>query len=314
VDLNRVPPLVTRDLSVQLPALANATDYEVRASCSPNSTTSSSTSSPGTLTLSPHCSSSSVTIVASATTPSATSLAAMTVPLAASGTTSIVVSGYAPPAPSTATLHGFTTFTKAFYATFTAPSGNVLLVGDPSLQSLTSGAATLQGAVVAGAGGVELDLEDVVTGAPSHSSLVLRGVAALPSAIDFGPTDILPAITATLSTAGRPTVTWSTAAPVQGAAAVFELHPAAGSDDMWSLVVPPTPGTVPFPDLPANVWTSTAPVLASADLYESAAVTTYNANNLMTVLEHFPAAGEQIRASSQDAPSSTSRHRLKSAY
>lgn len=313
VHINRSMPALAHDLAVQLPALATATDYDVIATCSPSHTTYASRSSAGTVMLSLQCSNSMVSIVATAKTPTSSPLAVITVPLAASGTTTIVVPGYATPPASTAAFDGFTELTTASFATFTTPSGNALLVGSPDSGAFVAGGLTLHGAVVTGAGGVEMRVDTIVTGAPTHHSLLARGEAAIPSTVDFSPADILPEITATLSTSGRPTVTWSTAAPVQGAATLFEIHPAAGSQYEWDLVAPATPGAVPFPDLPASLWASTAPVLTGASIFESSTLTTYNANNLSTILERFPAPGTQIRFATQEQSSSALTRRIRAS-
>jgi len=133
------------------------------------------------------------------------------------------------------------------------------------------------------------------------TALILRGVAALPTTLDLSAADFLPEVDGSVDANTRPTVTWSTAAPIAGALALFEVRMGIAQ---WNLIAPAVPGAVRYPDLPADLWTAATPILFGVADFESPDVTSYAANNLATLLFTLPAAGHQVRISTQQAGSS----------
>jgi hypothetical protein len=234
------------------------------------------------------------------TAPTGSKMALMTVPLAASGTTNVAISGYQTPATSTVNAHDLGAFTAAAYLTMVQQDGNQVSLGQAT-QAVTNGAVTLPAPILAGAGGFQLQLTNAPSAQNAHTTMMIRGEASLPQAIDVTAVDFLPEVDGTVDTSTRPTVTWSTTSPIAGAVALFEIHMGPAQ---WNVIAPPVPGAVTFPEMPADLWTATTPVLFGVADFESADVTTYAANNLATLLYTFPAADKEVRISTQQPPGS----------
>jgi hypothetical protein len=300
--LNHFPASTAHAVSVQLAAATGATNYQVLATCSPNHVSFTSSTTATTVTLNPKCTGTSVSVLVTTTASTGSQMALMTVPLAASGTTNVAISGYQTPATSTLTAHDLGAFTSATYLTMVEPSGNQVALGEANM-AITGGAVTLPAPMLAGAGGVEVQLANAPAGMNYHGQMIIRGVAAIPTTLDLSAADFLSEIDATVDTNTRPTVTWSTASPITGAVALFEIHMATAQ---WNLIAPPAPGAVHFPELPADLWTAATPVLFGSAEFESADVTSYSANNLATLLLTIPGAGHQVRLTTQQPPSSSS--------
>lgn len=300
VHLNHFPPSTVHAVSVQLAAATGATDYQVMATCSPNHLSFTSSTTATTVTLNPKCTTSSVSILVTTTAQAGAQMALVTVPLAANGTTNVAITGYQTPATSTLTAHDLGAFTAATYATLLEDSGNQVSVGYANT-TVTAGAVTIPVPMLSGAGGVEVELTNAPSGMTAHNQTLLRGVAAIPTSLAVTGADLLPEIDGTVDTNTRPTVTWSTTSAIAGAITLLEIHMGAAA---WDVIAPPTPGAVKFPELPADLWTATTPILFGIAEFESADVTTYAANNLATLLLTFPAAGHQVRITTQQQPSS----------
>jgi hypothetical protein len=298
--LNRLPTATPHALSVQLAAATGATEYQVLATCSPNHLSFTSSATATTVMLNPECTNASVSVLVTTIAPMGSQVSLMTVPLATSGTTNVAISGYQTPATSTLTAHSLGAFTDATYVTMLQQSGNQVSLGEAS-QPLANGAATVLAPMLAGAGGIEVELVSSVSGMPVHAEMVLRGEAAIPTSLDVTPADFLPTVDGSADTNARPTVTWSTSAPIAGALALVEVHSGTAQ---WNVITPPTPGGVHFPELPADLWPAATPSLQGVAVFESADVTTYAANNLATLLLTFPAAGKQVRLTTVQAASS----------
>jgi len=298
--LNRLPPATAHTVSVQLAAATGATEYQVLATCSPNHESFTSSPTATTVTLDPQCTGSSVSILVTTTAPTGAQMSLTTVPLAATGTTNVTITGYQTPATSTVTAHDLGAFTDATYLTTLQQDGNEIYLGEANM-AITNGAVTIPAPMLAGAGGIQLELANAPAGMNFHAVTLLRGEAAIPSTLDITAVDLLPEVDGTVDTNTRPTVTWSTASPITGALALVEIKMGSAQ---WNVIAPPTPGAVHFPELPADLWTATAPTLQGIAEFESADVTTYAANNLATLLLTFPAAGKQVRFSTQLPPSS----------
>lgn len=293
--LNRFPPSTAHVVSVQLAAATGATNYQVLATCSPNHLSFTSSTTATTVTLNPKCTGTSVSVFVTTTAPSGAQMALMTVPLAANGTTNVAIAGYQTPATSTVNAHDLGAFASAVYALSVSDSGNTVPLGNAN-GTVANGAATLSAPMLAGAGSIQLQLTSAPSGMNTHSTTILRGVAAIPQAVDVTGVDFLPEVDGTIDTNTRPTVTWSTASPIAGAIALFEVHMGTAQ---WNVLAPPTPGAVKFPELPADLWTPATPALLGVADFESADVTSYAANNLATLLLVRPAAGHQVRLSTQ---------------
>jgi hypothetical protein len=293
-------PSTVHAVSVQLAAATGVTNYQVMATCSPNHVSFTSSTTATTVTLNPKCTTSSVSILVTTTAQAGAQMALATAPLAASGTTNVAIAGYQTPATSTLTAHDLGAFTSATYATLLEDSGNQVSVGYANT-TVTAGAATIPVPMLSGAGGVEVELTNAPSGMNAHNQTLLRGVAAIPTSFAISGADLLPEVDGAIDTNTRPTVTWSTASPIAGAAALLEIHMGTSA---WDVIAPPVPGAVKFPELPADLWTATTPVLFGIADFESADVTSYAANNLATLLLTFPAAGHQVRISTQQQASS----------
>lgn len=298
--LNRFPAATAHTVSVQLAAATGATNYQVLATCSPNHVSFTSSTTAATVTLDPECTNTSVSVFVTTTAPTGSQVALVTVPLAASGTTNVTIPSYQTPATSTVTARDLGAATDAVYVTTLQQSGNQISLGSAN-KPVTNGAATLPAPMLAGAGGIQLELVNAPSGMTAHAGLILRGVAAIPSALDVTAADFLADVDGSVDTNARPTVTWSTAAPIAGALALFEVH---SGPAQWNVIAPAIPGAVHFPELPTDLWPAATPVLFGVADFESADVTTYAANNLATLLLTFPAAGKQVRVATQQPPSS----------
>lgn len=297
--LNHFAPSTTHAVSIQLAAATGATDYQVLATCSPNHLSGTSSTTATTVTLNPKCTGTSVSVLVTTTAPTGSQMALVTVPLAANGTTNVTIAGYQTPATSTLMAHALGAFTAATYATTVVDSGNRVSLGQANA-AVTNGAVTIPAPLLAGAGEIQVQLTSAPAAMNTHATLLLRGVPAIPQAVDVTGADFLPEVDATIDTSTRPTVTWSTTAPIAGAIALFEVHMGTAQ---WSVLAPPTPGAVKFPELPADLWPATTPALLGMFDAESADVTTYAANNLATLLLALPAAGHQVRLSTQQMAS-----------
>ena len=293
--LNHVAPSTAHAVSVQFAAVTGATAYQVLATCSPNHLTGTSSTTATTVTLSPKCTDSSVSVLVTATTPTGSKMSLVTVPLAANGTTNIAITDYQTPSTSTFMAHDLTAFAAASYATTVIDGGNLVSLGNAN-GTITNGAVSLAAPLLPGAGEIQLQLVKAPSGMTSHATLLLRGVASIPNAVDLAASDFLPDVDGTIDTNTRPTITWSTASPIAGAIALFEIHMGTAQ---WNVLAPPTPGAVKFPELPADLWPASTPELLGVFDFESADATSYAANNLATLLLVPPAARHQVRVSTQ---------------
>jgi hypothetical protein len=106
---------------------------------------------------------------------------------------------------------------------------------------------------------------------PAHTLYWAKYLASAPSEIDLRPTqDFLPNVDGSV-TGGwpRPTVTWSFASAVPDADLV------AARVDTWSVLAPGQPGSIRFPELPADLVPTGAAELTALDVIDDTAVTGY---------------------------------------
>jgi hypothetical protein len=304
IHTSHAQPATQRDVTVQVPALAGATEYQLLATCSPNHLELTSTSNPGAVMMTPECTGSAVSISVTAKTATSSQLAIMTTPLAASGPTTVTIPGYSTPATSTLSAHDLGAAELVAYSTYARQSDNLLAL-DRGTAVPTAGAATATAPLFAGAGGYDVEV-DTTAGSGTQRSLVIRSVAAVPASVEITPADLLPAVTATLD-ANTPSITWDSTA--HGAAALLAMR--AGNNE-WDLIAPGVAGTVTFPQLPTGLWPTGTLQLTGAAVFESADATTYHANNLATLLMNFPAEGHQVRYSVLDGETASARmqHRI----
>ncbi|MEO8704561.1 MAG: hypothetical protein ABI867_31190 [Kofleriaceae bacterium] len=109
----------------------------------------------------------------------------------------------------------------------------------------------------------------------------------------------MPAPTASLDSAARPTLTWSTTAT--GDAVFIEADYSAGEAGTfdWNIVAPANPGTLQFPELPADLVPPGHAVLSSVGLLEASAFAGYDdvRAKLQDLFRKSPAPGDQFRIS-----------------
>lgn len=306
IHTNRAQPTTQRDVTVQVPALAGATEYQLLATCSPNHLEFTSTPDPGTVTMTPKCSSSAVSISVTAKTPTSSQLAIMTTPLATTGPTTVTIPSYPTPAVSTLTAHDLGAADLVAYSTYARQRGNLLSLARATAVP-SAGSATATAPLFEGAGGYDVEVDTMAATGTRHS-LVIRSVAAVPSAVELTAAELLPAVTATLDASG-PSITWDSTA--HGAAALLAIR---AGHNKWELIAPGVGATVTFPQLPAGLWPAGALQFTGVAMFESADATTYHANNLATLLMDFPAEGHQVRYSVFDGDSTSSarmQHRIE---
>jgi hypothetical protein len=169
-------------------------------------------------------------------------------------------------------------------------AGSQLPIGD--VQTAVSGdTATLANApVLQGQGAIEIDAGDT-----THVTRLLRALPKLPATTELDGNELLALVDGSVDTATtRPTVVWGSDAPIDADAALIELT--QGTIE-WDLASPAVPGSVRFPDVPADLWPATAAKLAGVAIFESSAIATFDAGNITTLWFEFPKPGTDVRAS-----------------
>ena len=309
VSLDREAATVPRDVAITFGGFFQATEYDVIASCAPDHYTFTTQPDTTPVAFSPQCTANpaTITVVTTAKAPTASAYAVVSMPIATTGTTNIAMPQLDPATPSTLTLYHASKFTQARYDTFTSPAGNPVPIGD-AMATVSGDTATVANApALQGRGAIEITAGDT-----KHRTQLFRALPTLPASIELDGDELLPLVTGTIDVATtRPTVVWGTDAPAQGDAAIIEIQQDSNSGPVeWDLALPPVAGSVQFPDLPADLWPATTAKLTSVAVYESSAITTFNAGNIRTLLFDFPTQGTDVRATTLSNASAVQRLRF----
>ena len=295
VSLDRQAATVPRDVVITFDGFFQATEYDVIAACAPNHFTFTSRPDTTAVDLSPQCTANpaTITVVTTAKAPTASGYAVTSIPIAATGTTNIAMPPLDPATPSTLTLYHASKFTNARYDTYTSPAGNPVPIGD-AMATVSADTITIANApALQGKGAIE-----ITAGDPTHRTQLFRSVPALPATLELDGNELLPFVTGTIDTATtRPTVVWGTDAPADGDEAIIEIQQDGIDGPVeWDLAMPPVAGSVRFPELPVDLWPATTAKLTSLAVFESSAITSFDANNIRTLLFDFPTQGTDVRA------------------
>lgn len=294
VSLERASPTVARDVAIALGGFFQATEYDVVSSCAPNHYTFSSLQDTTEVDFAAQCTANpaTITVVAVAKAPTASGYAVTSMPIAATGTTTITMPPLDPATPSTLTLYHASKFTTARYVTYASPAGNPVPIGD--VMATVSGdtvmvanAPTLQGH-----GAIEIDAGDA-----TRRTQLFRALPTLPTSIELDGNELLALVSGTVDAATtRPTVVWSTDAPAQADQALVEIQQGSNNGAIeWDVALPPVAGSIHFPDMPADLWPATTAKLTGVAVFESSAITTFNAGNIRSLFFDFPPPGTDAR-------------------
>jgi hypothetical protein len=302
VHVERRSAVQERIVNVQLQALAGATSYRIVLACPNGGTAIAFNPQPGTVEMSPNCppGATSVTVLALAKTATGASTALATVPLAAAGATSVTLPAYVTAPTVTATVAGAGVFDGgAAFQTQTLGPGNVALPVDFSSITISGDLAFPATPTVAGAGVLAVSINTAKEGTDLR-----RVVAAMPATLALTVDDLLPIPRTTVDSAARPTATWGVdrLLPADADVAALELDYNADEEGVfrWTILTPPVPGSVRFPELPADLVPAGTATVRSSFLVAATSLAGYAdaRNKLSEAFGAPPPPGNDFRTSS----------------
>jgi hypothetical protein len=266
----------TVHVSLDVPVLTGTSTYDVEVLCEGGGGMTMDGVPTGAFTADLQCQGSATKVTASVRAQGTTTSYAVgdLAPITA-GAATITLGAYAAAQPTTATVHGEPGFDSNIMGLVPAPDaqwGATLYAefgaaGDP----ITIGPHALP-ATWAVKASVYLSTQAM----PAHTVFWSKSYAQPPTAIALqAGTDFLPRVDASVAgTWPRPTVTWSFASTAPDA------DIAAARVDTWSILAPGHPGTLQYPELPADLLPTGEVTLKALDVLDDAALTGYGQAHL----------------------------------
>ena len=238
------------DVEVTVPPRAGVTTFDVYVQCEHGGGGLSQPAPAGVFTRTVECMSSAtaVTAMVAAEDNGVTQYAVSEItPIAATGPTSLTLGSWTPAASPTVTVHGTAGFDRAFASYVPGPTPEYHSVSMLSFENVSSDPVTVGPRDVPSTWGNQIVVGITQTAEPAHT-LQLALDQTTPMAVDLTTaTDFLPLVSGELTAAlPRPSITWSTDGPATADAVYLN----AGT---WLLVTRAEPGTVRFPEVPADL-------------------------------------------------------------
>ncbi len=257
-------------VSLDVPVLTGAGSYDIELLCEGGGGMTMDGVPAGPLTADLSCRGSATKVTASVRAEGTTTSFAVgdLAPIAA-GAATITLGAYAPAQQTTAVIHGEPGFDSNLMGLVPAPDAQY----GATLYAALGGAGdpvTIGPRTVPATWAVKASVYLSTQAMPQHTLYWSQYLATPPTTIDLQATDFLPRVDGSVSGGWpRPTVTWSFASSAPDA------DIAAARVDTWSIVGPGHPGTLTYPQLPADLLPTGDAELTAIDVFDDAAVTGY---------------------------------------